>query len=83
MNTNICSLRLKSADFMYCFQCLYQNKVITVDEKNELVNTFKECLSEDIGSKKKLKILLQDIFYRKDLSMLFKQQVEKLLFLVD
>ena len=80
--TNVASFRTKASDFMYCFQCLYQNGLITNDEKNSLATSFKNCLSEEPGSKRNLTIQLQNIFYQEDLPMFFKQQVENLLYLI-
>jgi len=81
--TNVVSLRTKATDFLFCFQCLYQNNLITNEEKNELVGSFKDCLSEEVGAKKNFSVLLQNIFYRPDLPMIFKQQVENLLYIVN
>jgi len=83
MANNIVSFRTKATDFMYCFQCLYQNNLITTEEKNELVDSFKDCLSEEVGAKKTLRVLLENIFYGEDLPMIFKQQVENLLYIVN
>ncbi len=83
MNKNVCSIRTKMNDFMFCFQCLYQNKLITVDEKNELVRVLKDCLSnETYSDKRNLHVLLEDIFYQ-DIPMNFKQQIEKLLDVIE
>jgi len=81
--TNAVSFRTKASDFMECFQCLYQNNLITIDEKNDLVGSFKDCLSEEVGAKKELVTLLQNIFYREGLPMFFKQKVETLLYITN
>lgn len=81
---NAFSFRTKSSDFLWCFQCLYQNGLITSDEKNELVGSFKNCLSDELpSSKRELRILLENVFYSKDLPMDFKQQVENLLYITN
>ncbi len=83
MNKNVCTIRTKANDFLYCFQCLYQNKLVTIDEKNELVRVFKNCLSNDtISDKKELRLLLEDIFYQ-TIPLNFKQQIEKLLDVIE
>ena len=83
MTNNVVSLRTKAQEFMFCFQCLYQNGLITNEEKNELARSFKDCLSEEVGSRRELTVLLQDVFYQKELPMTFKQQVENLLYLTN
>lgn len=81
MITNVKSLRTESNDILYCFQCLYQNKLISTAKKNELVQLFRECLSEEeyCGTKRKLYKQLQIIFCDPDLPMTFKQQIEKIM----
>ena len=83
MKRNVCNIRIKTNDFLYCFQCLLQNGIITVEEKNNLVRVFKDCLSnETISDKKEIRALLEDIFY-KSIPMTFKQQIEKLLDVIE
>ena len=82
-NNNITSLRVKLPEFLYCFQCLYQNNLIDNEEKNDLVESLRDCLSEETGAKKNLTIRLQNIFYQPELPMTFKQQVENLLYYIN
>jgi len=81
---NTSSIRTKSNDFLYCFQCLYQNKAITVEEKNRLTEALKELLADENSntSRKNLRIMLEDIFYGKDLPMFLKQMVENIMYVV-
>ena len=83
MKRNVCNIRINTNDFLYCFQCLLQNGIITVEEKNNLVRVFKNCLSNDtISDKKELRELLQELFYG-SIPMTFKQQIEKLLDIIE
>lgn len=81
MTDNIKSLRVHTNEVLYCFQCLYQNAQITTEQKNELVRTFKNCLSNEESNEAKriFNVKLQDIFYRSDLPMFLKQQVEQVM----
>lgn len=83
-SSNVKSIRAHSSDFLYCFQCLYQNKAITMEEKNCLVEAFQEVLAsgESVNSKRNLRVILEDIFYGKELSMSIKQMLGNIMYYV-
>lgn len=79
IKSNTTSIRSRYQEILYCFQCLYQNGAITIEEKNELITALKDCLSSDnaLCDKRTMSDLLQNILYKDGLEMFLKQMVEK------
>jgi len=55
-----------------------------MEEKNCLVEAFQEVLAsgESVNSKRNLRVILEDIFYGKELSMSIKQMLGNIMYYV-
>lgn len=70
------SVRTKSNEILFCLQVLYQNKQINAEERKELTNFLKECLSNETSENKyKLYVAFQDIYYRRNIPSDIKQRI--------
>ena len=50
MANDVLSFRVKSPEILFCFQMLYQNQLISNEQKNQLTRAYQNCLQKNFQS---------------------------------